>query len=46
MQGALDTLHMVTNPTVPPWDLGYTVLLMPVTSPERCTLTQIRSVRW
>jgi len=29
---AVDTLHMVTNPTVSSWDLGHTVVLMPVTS--------------
>jgi hypothetical protein len=32
MQGPLDMLHMVTNPTVPRWDLGRTMVLVPVTS--------------
>lgn len=43
--GALDTLHMVTNPTVPPWDLDHTVVLMPVNSLSD-VLIHTCSVHW
>ena len=36
---------MVTNPTVPPWDLDHTVVLMPVTSLSDVHI-QICYVHW